>query len=135
MHNITQTTLWERIKHSFVFAWASWVLIWITQIKESVNQILLSSCVDFGQTVCTSFINWSIYNYLKKILRDKTELENKNIIYTSIVLVSILWVWAPKYIIHKLAGTTNPEIISFFYVVGNIAVMYLYESKILQKKK
>ncbi len=133
---ITQTSTKQRIVHSSVFAWMSSIFIWASQyiVGQKVDQILSSSWVDLIQTLVTSFINQSAYNLLKARLHKHIEISEDKIIGISILLVSILWVWAPKYLVHLIANTKWPEAIASIYMIANIVAMILYEKAILQKK-
>ncbi len=137
MKEITQTTVPQRIKHSFFFASASAWFVGLTQLlsRERVEQVFLSSWVDFWQTIVSSFVNWSIYNLLKYKLHLGSKLSEQEVIKISIIIVSILWVWAPKYLIHKMAWTSNPELLSLLYTIWNIVTLWLYEKYILQPNK
>lgn len=134
---ITSTSLKQRLVHSSFFAWASSLVIWASQyfLQQRVDQILSSAWVDFIQTLISSFLNASFYNELKKQIPNYINLSEEKIIGLSVLIVSILWVWAPKYIIHQIAHTKWAENIAFIYLLGNIAVMLLYEKMILQPKK
>lgn len=136
MDKITQTSSGERLLHSAIFASVSATGVWVLQslVWTNVDQILVSFWADFWQTIVTSFLNWTFYNLIKKFLSLKTRFSEKDIIKYSIVIVSTLWVWCPKYLIHTLAKTYDPEMIALVYTATNIVVMWLYEKHILQKK-
>ncbi len=134
---LTQTSIKQRFFHSSVFAGASSIFVWTSQylLEQKVDQILSSSWVDFAQTLATSFINQSAYNALKWKIHEYTFLSEEKIIALSILIVSTLGVWAPKYIVHQIAHTKWAEAIAILYLLANIVTMFLYEKAVLQPKK
>jgi len=135
MVEVTQSPLQQRLVHSWVFAWISTWFIAVTQIsvEQEVYNVLQSSWAEFASSYVSSFLNSSIYNRLKRYLLDSTDLSEAKIISSSILFMSLFFVWIPKYLVHKFAGTVWPEYIAIAYFIGNAWIMWVYEKTILQK--
>lgn len=135
MDKIVLATTKEKLAIASIAAWASALFAWISQVKESVDQILLSTSSDFMLTFFSSLLNNTFYNRVKSLLNENTDFTPKEIIYCSILIVSIFWVWVPKYFLHDKVWSSNPELLALFYTVANMFVLYMEEKIYFQKKK